>query len=231
MNFKKGLSAIALLLALTTVGCNKKGADASASTNSKAPVASTSSKATSKSATSVAPSSSAVEEDPLLTPLVRTYTEGDAAKNSDEKDYIPLTDATANKVGVKIAITNYTVGSDANAETKLTSDGKIDPVNQNDAILTYRIKAPKAGNYQMVMTGKSKADALERTLEGRAFTVKLNGETVDIKGDRAPLQDTDTVFVAAPTVALTGNEDKIEVSCCNYRIQFSVTSFILFNEI
>ena len=236
MNFKKGLSAIALLLALTTIGCNKKGADASASTSSKAPVASTSSKATSKSATSAAPSSAAPVENPLWTPLVRNYTEGEPVKNSADKDYIQLTDATANKVGVKIAIANWEAADfeGAEATSKLATDGGIEPKNKHNAFIMFKIKAPKAGNYQMVMTGKcSSGDGEVKTLDDRAFAVKVNGEDAAIDGDRNPMTTTPAAFVAVPTLTLRGpeQEDVIAVSCSDYRIKFDTASFVLFNEI
>ena len=236
MKFKKGLSALALLLALTVVGCNGNKESSKPAASSAAPSAAATSKAPSSAADtskapSSAPASSAPAEDPLLTPLARTYTDGTAAKNSSDKDYIPLTDATANKVGVKIAITNYTLDMPETTATGMGNDGKINPGNDHNAYLRFRIVAPKAGNYQMVMRGKSKSDALEKTLNDRAFDVKLNGTSQDTKGDRAPLTDSNSDFVAVPTLALTGQEDTIDITASDYRIQFDVASFIIFNEI
>ena len=171
---------------------------------------------------------------PLWTPLPRTYTDGEPAQNSAGKEYIPLNDATANKVGVKIAIQNYEVAEGATATSSLSSDGKIGPVNDHEAALAWKIKAPKAGNYQLVMVGKCKADAAEYTLAERAFGVKLNGAEVDVDAEERIAVTTEAApFVAAPTIALSGpeTEDVIAITCTDYRIQFDTSSFLLFQEI
>lgn len=172
---------------------------------------------------------------PLLTPLERNYTEGTPAQNTAGKEYIPLNDATANKVGVKIAITNWEVPTfeGVTASSTLASDGGIEPKNDHNAFIAFRIVAPKAGNYQMVVTGKGSSSGDGKTLDDRAFAVKVNGQDVDIEGDREPINSTShTAFVAAPTIALKGTEeDVIALSCSDYRIKFDLTSFVLFNEI
>ena len=171
---------------------------------------------------------------PLWTPLPRNYTDGEPAQNSAGKEYIPLNDATANKVGVKIAIKNYEVAEGATANSSLSSDGKIGPVNDHEAALAWKIKAPKAGNYQLVMVGKCKTDAAEYTLAERAFGVKLNGAEVDVEAsERVAVTPEAAPFVAAPTIALSGpeTEDVIAVTCTDYRIQFDTKSFLLFQEI
>ena len=171
---------------------------------------------------------------PLWTPLPRNYTDGEPAQNSAGKEYIPLNDATANKVGVKIAIKNYEVAEGATANSSLSSDGKIGPVNDHEAALAWKIKAPKAGNYQLVMVGKCKTDAAEYTLAERAFGVKLNGAEVDVEAsERVAVTPEAAPFVAAPTIALSGpeTEDVIAITCTDYRIQFDTSSFLLFQEI
>ena len=171
---------------------------------------------------------------PLWTPLPRTYTDGEPAQNSAGKEYIPLNDATANKVGVKIAIQNYEVAEGATATSSLSSDGKIGPVNDHEAALAWKIKAPKAGNYQLVMVGKCKSDAAEYTLAERAFGVKLNGAEVNVDAEERIAVTTEAApFVAAPTIALSGpeTEDVIAITCTDYRIQFDTSSFLLFQEI
>ena len=171
---------------------------------------------------------------PLLTPLVRNYTEGDPAQNSAGKDYIPLNDATANKVGVKISIQNWEIAEGAPDTTKLASDGGIEPKNNHEVFIAYKIKAPKAGNYQMVMNGKcSSGDGESKTLDQRAFMVKLNGTEVNVEADRNPMTTSLADFVAVPTLTLSGpeQEDIIAVSCSDYRIKFGTSSFVLFNEI
>ena len=150
--------------------------------------------------------------------------------NSDGKEYFQLTDTGDKVVGVKIAITNYTVESDASSGTALSSDGKIGPVNDKSAILTYRITAPKVGSYQMIMKGKCSSGATDKTLSERNFTVKLNGQTVDIQNSRVAVTTTNADFVAAPTINLTGNEDVIKITCSDYRIVFDTSSYIVFAE-
>lgn len=239
MKMKKAFGALALLLALTAVGCgsnNNNSSSAPASSSKPASSQPSSSKPSSSAASQSSSASSSAAEDPLLTPLVRTYTEGTPAKNSSDKDYIPLTDATANKVGVKIAIANWVVADfeGATATAKLATDGGIEPKNDHNAFIAFKIKAPKAGNYQMVVSGKGSSSGEGKTLDDRAFAVKLNGEDVDVKGDREPINSTDyTAFVAAPTMALRGpeQEDVVALSCSDYRIKFDVASFVLFNEI
>ena len=237
MKMRKVFGACALLLALTVVGCNNE-AEASKSSSKPASTQQSTNKPAS-TATSAAPAtttSQAPAEDPLLTPLVRNYTAGDAIKNSSEKDYFQLTDATANKVGVKIAMANWEVATfeGATAEAVLASDGGIEPKNDHNAFIAFKIKAPKAGNYQMVVKGKGSSSGDGKTLDDRAFAVKLNGEDVDVKGDREPINSSDfTEFVAAPTMALRGpeQEDIIALSCSDYRIKFDTASFVIFNEI
>ena len=147
--------------------------------------------------------------------------------------YIPLTDATANKVGVKIAIANWEAAEGAADGSALDTDGGIIPKNNHDAFIAFKVKAPKAGNYQMVMTGKASGSGASKTLDERAFAVKVNGEVVDVHADRNPLTTSDAPFVAAPIVALRGpeQEDVVSVSCSDYRIKFDVASFVLFQEI
>ena len=298
MKFKKGLSALGLLLALTTVACGGTGSSAAegSATGSSQPAVSSSSAlpsikvtaadnkktleveetvqlsadvegitwessntavatvdATGK-VTAVAAGTAKISAkkdgykagdititvnkpaNPLLTPLVRNYTEGDAVKNSSDKDYIPLTDATANKVGVKIAIANWEVPAlEGVAEnSKLAQDGGIEPKNNHNAYIAFKIKAPKAGNYQMVMNGKcSSGDGEVKTLEERSFAVKVNGEAAEVEADRNPMTTSYADFVAVPTLTLSGpeQEDVIAVSCSDYRIKFDTASFVLFNEI
>ena len=219
MNVKKVFSALTLLLALTVVGCNN------ASKESAKPTSTPTSEPASE------PEEEGEIDEALLTPLARTWADGASAKNSDGFDYIALSDAAANKVGVKIAITDCTVAEGATETTAFNSGGSIDPVNDHSAALAWKVKAPKAGNYQFVMTGKTKSSANTRTLSDRAFMVTLNGESVEVYGDRQPLEESATPFVAVPKMALTGQEDTITVSCSDYRIQFDLESFLLFQEI
>ena len=161
-----------------------------------------------------------------LTPLSRVWVEGTPAQNSDGKEYIPLSETATGKAGVKIKFSDYSPDS-----TATLSGGKIGPVNDSTVSLVYRIKAPKAGAYQMVLNGR--VSATDYTLDQRKFRVTLNGETVDVQGanrDGGLKGDGDNDFVGAPTINLTGNEDVFTVACCDNRIVFTEGSYIIFIE-
>ncbi len=160
-------------------------------------------------------------------PLSRVWKEGTPANNSDGKQYIPLNEQSTNKNGVKIKFSDYSPDS-----TATVSSGKIGPQNDTTVSLTYRIKAPKAGAYQMVMNGRVSDSGLGKTLSERAFKVTLNGASVDIENTRSDVltADGDNDFVAAPLINLTGNEDVITVACPNYRIIFVESAYIVFIE-
>ena len=159
-------------------------------------------------------------------PLSRVWVEGTPAQNSDGKEYIPLSETATGKVGVKIKFADFSPDS-----TATLSSGKIGPVNDSTVSLVYRIKAPKAGAYQMVLNGR--VSATDYTLDQRKFRVTLNGETVDVQGanrDGGLKGDGDNDFVGAPTINLTGNEDVFTVACCDNRIVFTEGSYIIFIE-
>ena len=233
-------SAIVALLALGVVSCSgnsepaKSSASAQPSSSSVAPAPSSSEAPKPSSSEAPKPSSSSAPADTTdyTVVLPRTWTEGTAVKNSSDKDVIPLTDAAAGKVGVKIAIVDFTLDADGTTATGMDNSGKIEPGNDHGAYIRYRITAPKAGAYQMIMRGKSSTsnNALEKSLNDRAFDVKLNGVSVDVQGDRVPLTADQSDFVAVPTIMLTGNEDTIDVTASDYRIQFDRTGFVVFAE-
>ena len=191
-----------------------------------------SSKAASQAASSSKAASSRSTGPDYTQVIARTWTDGTPAANSDGKNYIPLTDATANKVGVKIKITDYTVETGAADGTGIDSNGKVVPQNDHNAILTYKITAPKAGDYQMIMRAKSSTsnNALEKTLGDRYFKVTLNGQAVDVGDDRVPLTAETADFVAAPTIHLTGSEDTFTFTAPDYRPVFDLNSYITFSE-
>ena len=227
MNKKLFLVAIATLGLL--VACGQKGEEPSSSKKPSNP--SSSQKASSDESKAPATDWTVV--------VPHTWTDGTPAQNSDGKEYIPLTDAAAGKVGVKISIQNYTVEGIANdagdpvtETTSLGSDGKIAPGNDHKALLTFKVKAPKAGDYQLVMRGKASSSHLTETLDDRAFYVRLNGVGVNVEGNRAPFAGgSETIdFVAAPTITLTGNEDAIMIGCSDYRVIFDVASYLIFAE-
>ena len=157
----------------------------------------------------------------------RVWTESAPQNNSDGKPYIQLSDASSGKVGVKILFSNFSPDS-----TATVSSGKINPQNDTSVSLVYRIKAPKAGAYQLVMNGRVSNSGLGMKLSERSFKVTLNGASVDIENTQTNVltADGDNDFVAAPTINLTGNEDVVTIACPNYRIVFTDGSFLTFIE-
>ena len=236
----KILAALAALMTLGLAACTDTPTESvegtSAAATSQAASANTSkaaSASSSKAASSSKQASSSKSTGPDYTQVLpRTWTEGQAATNSSGKQYIPLTDATSSKVGVKIKITDYTVETGAADGTGLDSNGKVVPQNDHNAILTYKITAPKAGDYQMIMRAKSSTsnNALEKTLADRYFKVTLNGQAVDVGDDRVPLTADTADFVAAPTIHLTGSEDTFTFTAPDYRPVFDLNSYITFSE-
>lgn len=158
--------------------------------------------------------------------ISHVWTVTSKANNSDGKPYEQLLDSSKNKVGVRIAFTDYSPSSTATVST----DGKLGPTNDATVSLVYKIKAPKAGVYQMVLSGRVSDDT--RTLDERKFAVTLNGQACNTEGDRlAGLVGTgDNEFVGVPSITLTGNEDTITIACPNYRILFNLSSNITFAE-
>ena len=160
-------------------------------------------------------------------PISRVWKEGTPANNADGKQYIPLSEESTGKNGVKIKFSDFSPDS-----TATVSSGKINPQNDTTVSLTYRLKAPKAGAYQMVMNGRVSDSGLGKTLSERAFKVTLNGASVDIENTRSDVltADGDNDFVAAPLINLTGGDDVITVACPNYRIIFVESAYIVFIE-
>ncbi len=171
-------------------------------------------------------SSSSGEVDYTL-PLTRVWVEGTPAQNSDGKQYIPLSETATGKAGVKIKFADFGSGS-----TATVSSGKINPQGDTSVYLEYKLKAPKAGAYQLVMNGRVSDSGLGKTLSERSFKVILNGNNVDIENTRTDVltADGDNDFVAAPTVNLTGNEDTVRIACSGYRIVFTDGSYLTFIE-
>ena len=155
----------------------------------------------------------------------RVWTESAPQNNSDGKPYIQMT--AGDKSGVKIKFADFGPGSTASI-----SSGKINPQNDETVYLEYKIKAPKAGEYQLVMNGRVSQSGLGMKLSERAFKVTLNGASVAIEDTQTNVltADGDNDFVAAPTINLTGNEDTVTIACPNYRIVFTDGSYLTFIE-
>lgn len=232
----KILASLAALMTLGLAACTDAPATessveaTSAAATSKATSANTSKAASSSKATSSKASSSKSTGPDYTQVIARTWTDGTPANNADGKQYIPMTDSTANKVGVKIAIADWTVAEGATEGTKLDSDGKMYSVNDKNAAVCWKVKAPKAGAYQMIMTAKTSSSGEGKTLDERSVTVKLNGTEIDIQASRDCLTTDFAQFVIAPTINLTGNEDTIAITACDYRPVFDMTSYVIFSE-
>ena len=172
------------------------------------------------------PSSSEPEGPVDYTEVIpHVWTTSKKENNSDGKEYEQLSDAEKGKVGVRILLTNISSTSIASYD----SEGKLP--KEADQSVTYQIKAPKAGVYQMIMNGRV-SDA-SYMLGKRGITVTVNGAAVNIDGDNRDggLNGAgDNDFVIAPSVELTGNEDTITVACRYYRIAFNLSSYVTFAE-
>ena len=165
--------------------------------------------------------------------LQRTWVEGEPVKNSEGKDCIPLT--AGNKAGVKIKMT------DTSAESASFSSGKLPTTAGQGAV--YHVKAPKAGNYQLVLRGKVSASGDSYPFNDpdnsdRGVVCKLNDVEQDVFGlrmysDAGLDHDEFREFVLAQPLALRGpeQEDKIYFENPYYRIVFDMDSYLLLQEI
>ena len=161
---------------------------------------------------------------------------GTPAKNSYGKDYTPLT-ATDGSVGVKMALADY----DPESAGSFDSDGKIGPQNEADAYVTFKLKAPKAGVYQMILKASCSSSGDEHIFAGessRGFDVKINGyEDQDnvygsrLYSDAGLNHDTKEAFIFA-LVQLNGPDYEDEISFRNpyYRMKFDINGDIVFAE-
>ena len=165
-----------------------------------------------------------------------SWTAGTAVKNSYDKEYIPLTGPDGS-VGVKMALKDY----DPQSAGSIDSDGKISPQNEATAYVTFRLKAPKAGVYQMILKASCSSSGDEHIFAGessRGFDVLVNGydDQDNVYGSRlysdAGLNhDTKEAFVFA-LVQLNGPDYEDEISFRNpyYRMKFDINGDIVFAE-
>lgn len=161
---------------------------------------------------------------------------GTAVKNSYGKDYIPLTGGDGS-VGVKIAMTDY----DPDSVGSFDSSGKINPQNDDTAYIIYKLKAPKAGVYQMIMKASVSDTGDGHPFGGgddRGFDVIVNTYTDqdNIYGSRMHTDagldyNTKKAFVFA-LVQLNGPDYEDEIKFCNpyYRLKFDTADFVVFAE-
>ena len=152
--------------------------------------------------------------------LTRVWTKTSDKTNSDGKAFEQIKDNSKNKVGVRIVTKNISAGA-FDSDNKIPADGSV----------TYKITAPKAGDYQMIMCGRV-SDASYQ-LSQRGISISLNGSpvTIDFGTRNGGLNGTgDNEFVICPTIHLTGQEDTIVVVCKYYRIAFAQDAWVTFAE-
>ena len=156
--------------------------------------------------------------------LSRVWTKTAELTNADGKPFEQIKDNSKNKVGVRILQKNISPDSEGtfDSDNKLPSDGKT---------VKYRVKAPKAADYQMIMCGRVSDET--KKLRERGIVIKLNGTAVSVdfgERDGGLNGRGDNEFVICPTIHLTGNEDVIEVACKNYRVGFAQDAWLVLSE-
>ena len=240
---RKVFGAFGLLLAMTAVACNGGGSASesskASSNSSKASVTSQqTSKSNSSSAAASTTSSQAADPEPAAPtwpdacPAVidtSAWTAGTPAANAYGKNYTPLTGANG-KVGVKIEVMDY----DPASIGTIDGNGKLETTPGNT--VTWNIKAPKAGIYQMIMKAKVSSSGDSYSFDSRHIYVTVNGweSQANNYGDRmysdAGLDhDNMNAFVVA-LVNLTGKEDKVTLENPYYRMVIDTTAGVTFAE-
>ena len=242
MKMRKVFGACALLLALTVVGCGKGEASSEASKSSSKPASTQQSTNKPATTTSAAPASttSAAPADPepaaptwpAECPAVidtSAWTAGTPAANAYGKNYTPLTSADG-KVGVKIEVMDY----DPASIGTIDGNGKLETTPGNT--VTWNVKAPKAGIYQMIMKAKVSSSGDSYSFDSRHIYVTVNSweSQANNYGDRmytdAGLDhDNMNAFVVA-LVNLTGKEDKVTLENPYYRMVIDTTAGVTFAE-
>lgn len=159
---------------------------------------------------------------------------GDAVQNSYGKNYIPLTGADGS-VGVKIALAD----ADPSSASTFDSDGKLG--TDSTSYVTFKLKAPKAGVYQMILKASCSSSGDQYPFAGsssRGFDVIVNGyeDQDNVYGERlysdAGLDhDEKRPFIFA-LVQLNGPdyEDEIQFRNPYYRMKFDTASDLVFAE-
>ena len=161
------------------------------------------------------------------------WVEGTSAKNLYGKDYTPFTGAD-DSVGVKIAMTDFDPSSVGSYE----SDGSIATKNDSSSYITYNVKAPKAGIYQMILKASISSSNTDRTFSSRGFDVKVNGydDQANVYGDRvasdAGLNSSEKNYFVFALVQLSGPEyeDEISFRNHNYRLRYDTSVDLIFAE-
>ena len=162
------------------------------------------------------------------------WTAGTPAANRYNKNYTPLTGADGS-VGVKIAMTDYSPASASTFDT----DGKLG--TEADSYVTFNVKAPKAGVYQMILKASCSSSGDDYKFAGeqsRGFDVKVNGfeDQDNVYGERlytdANLDHTEKRQFIFALVQLNGPTYEDEISFRNpyYRMKFDTSVDLIFAE-
>ena len=159
---------------------------------------------------------------------------GTAAQNSYGKNYVPLT-AADGSVGVKIAMTDY----DPQSASTFDGDGKLG--TDATSYVTFKLKAPKAGVYQMILKASCSSSGDSYPFAGsssRGFDVLVNGydDQDNVYGERlysdANLDHNEKRPFIFALVQLNGPdyEDEIQFRNPYYRMKFDTSADLVFAE-
>ena len=162
------------------------------------------------------------------------WTAGTPVANSYGKNYTPLTGADGS-VGVKIAMTDY----DPASVSTFDGDGKLG--TDADSYVTFKLKAPKAGVYQMILKASCSSSGDDYKFAGsssRGFDVKINGyeDQDNVYGDilwtDAGLDHSEKRAFIFALVQLNGPDYEDEISFRNpyYRMKFDTSADLVFAE-
>ena len=136
--------------------------------------------------------------------VAHEWVEGTPANNSDGFAVTPLT-CECGKVGAKMAVASFT------GNTKTDTDYK----HANGTTVTYKIIAPKAGNYELKI-GAFVANNRTKDLSATPYTVKVGDTDVAVSSGTYEQLGIGTSsgkqFVLCPTIALAAGENVIAIS-------------------
>ena len=152
-------------------------------------------------------------------PVAHTWVDGTAAKNSDNKDVIPMECSVCHKVGAKMSENDYSSmeGTDTTPDALRPSQGKP---------ITYKIVVSKAGKYSLEFGMFCKSNGGVK-MSSRGFAVKVNDadEKVTIDGNTTPdalgMTSTNAVQIElCSEITLKEGENTIAITCAGYRLHY-----------
>ncbi len=155
------------------------------------------------------------------------WVEGDAVKNSDNKDVIPMTCSKGcGRVGAKMSENDYSSidGSDTTPDALRPNQGKP---------ITYKIVVAKAGKYSLEFGMFCKSNDTV-TMDKRGFQVKVNdaNAVVTIDGSKTPkdlgMTSTNAVQIElCSEITLKEGENTIAIICAGYRLHYKGNLVVL----